>query len=173
MAEMGLELPGHGAQQARVCSPQSHKKWNVFISKIEMVEKPVQVCDRKKIKLPVFTKATRAVPTVMPPLLLCWTMKSVVDVGGLAVEVEPSCQYSITFCYHVTDDSRGVVSPNGIWHGSTSEAKVCHWIPPQGKNGTYWHSSIKVDVSTVRQWMVHFSRATLTWKRSHILDSHA
>ena len=178
---MGLELPGHGVQQARVCSPQSHKKWNVFISKIEMVEKPVQVCDRKKIKLPVFTKATRAVPTVMPPLLLCWTMKSVVDVGGLAVEVEPSCQYSITFCYHVTDDSRGVVSHNGIWHGSTSEAKVCHCIPPCRKMAPidiHWHlvnvsGDQTVSMSTLRRWVVHFSSGDSDMKERHILDGHA
>ena len=30
---------------------------------------------------------------------------SEVDVGGMAVEVEPSQQYSFTFCCHVTDGS--------------------------------------------------------------------
>jgi len=31
------------------------------------------------------------------------------DVGDMAVEVEPSCQYSVKFCCCVTDDSRGAV----------------------------------------------------------------
>jgi len=31
------------------------------------------------------------------------------DVGGMAVEVEPSHQYSIPFRCHVTDGSRGAV----------------------------------------------------------------
>jgi len=31
------------------------------------------------------------------------------DGGGMAVEVEPSQQFSITLCYHVTDGSRGAV----------------------------------------------------------------
>ena len=45
----------------------------------------------------------------MPPILLCWPMMSEADVGGMAVEVEPSYQYSITVCCHVTDGSRGAV----------------------------------------------------------------
>ena len=40
----------------------------------------------------------RAALKVMPPILLCWPMMSEADVGGMAVEVEPSHQYSITFC---------------------------------------------------------------------------
>ena len=35
-----------------------------------------------------------------------------------AVGVEPSHQYSLTFCCHVTEDSRGA----GVWHGSVDEA---------------------------------------------------
>ena len=37
---------------------------------------------------------------------------SEVDVGDMTVEVEPSHQYSITFCCHVTDGSREAVSQN-------------------------------------------------------------
>ena len=45
------------------------------------------------------------------------------DVGGVAVEVETSHQYSITFCCCATDGSRGAVWQNGVWHGSVYEAK--------------------------------------------------
>ena len=43
----------------------------------------------------------------MPPLLLSWSMMSKADVGGIAVEVESSHQYSTTFCCHVTDEAEG------------------------------------------------------------------
>jgi len=94
---------------------------------------------------------TMAAPKVMPPILwYCQTM-SEADIGGMAVEIDPSHQYSITFCCHVTDDYRGMVWQSGIWHGSVYEAKVCHWIPPGRKfaptdihwqllNGGCWHS---------------------------------
>ena len=82
----------------------------------------------------------RAALKVMPPILFFWPTTSEADVGGMAVEVEPSHQYSITFCCCVTDGSRGAVWQNGVWHGSAYEAKVCHWIPPCRKNGTHWHS---------------------------------
>jgi len=36
-------------------------------------------------------------------------MTSAADVSGMAVEVEPSKQYSATFSYCVTDGSRGAV----------------------------------------------------------------
>ena len=64
------------------------------------------------------------------------------DVGGLTLEAESSCQYSIMFCYLVTDDSRRAIWQNGVWHRSLYEAKMCHWIPPCGKDGTHWHLSI-------------------------------
>ena len=97
---------------------------------------------------------------VMAPILLGWLMMSEAEVGGMVVEVEPSHQYSIVFCCHVTGGSREAVCHNGIWHGNVCEAKVCDWIPPCGKNSTQWHSSVlfgdqTLDVSPVR--LVHFS----------------
>ena len=86
------------------------------------------------------TLCLKAAPKVMPPVLLCWSMTSEADVGGMTVEAEPFCQCSITFCCHVTEDSKGAVWQNGIWRGSAYETKGCHWIPPWGKNGTQWYS---------------------------------
>ena len=91
-------------------------------------------------------------------------MLSDANAGGMAAEVEPSQPYSI-MCCPVTDGSRGALWQSGIWHGSTYEAKRCHWIPPCGKNRTtdiHQHlvnvsGDQTVDVSTVRLWVVHFS----------------
>ena len=44
---------------------------------------------------------------VIPPILLYWPTTSKVDIGGAAVEVETSHQYSATFCCCATDGSRG------------------------------------------------------------------
>ena len=49
----------------------------------------------------------RATPEVKPPILLCWPTTSKVNIGFMAVDVEPSHQYSIPFCRCVTDDRRG------------------------------------------------------------------
>ena len=51
----------------------------------------------------------RAAPKVMPATLLCWLTVSEVDVGGMAVDGEPSHQYPITRCCRVTDGSRGTL----------------------------------------------------------------
>ena len=51
---------------------------------------------------------TRTALKVMLPVLLCWPMMLEATVGGMAVESEPSHQYSIT-CGHATDGSRGAV----------------------------------------------------------------
>jgi len=83
---------------------------------------------------------TRAAPKLMPLILLCWPTTSEANVVYMAVEVEPSRQYSVKFCCRATDDSRGAVWQNGVWHGSAYETKVCNWIPPCGKNCTHWHS---------------------------------
>ena len=54
------------------------------------------------------TRNNRAAPKVMPPILLYWPAMSEVDVGGMALEAEPSHQYSITFCCRVRDGGREV-----------------------------------------------------------------
>ena len=84
----------------------------------------------------------RAVPKVMPPILLCWHMMSEADVGGMTVEIEPSHQYSITFCCHATDDMRGTVWQVDVWYGSVYEVGVQHWICACWKNSIQWHSSV-------------------------------
>ena len=55
---------------------------------------------------------TKAALKVMPPILLCGPITSEVDTGGMVVQVEHSCQYSITFCCCVTDGSREGQSEN-------------------------------------------------------------
>ena len=85
----------------------------------------------------------RAALKVMHPILSCWLMLSEVNVSGMAEEVEPSCQYSITFCCCMTDGSRGAVWQNGIWYGRADEAIIwsrMNLIPPCRKNGTHQHS---------------------------------
>ena len=46
---------------------------------------------------------------VMSPILFYWLTISEADVGGIAVEIESSHQYPITFCCCMTDGSRGAV----------------------------------------------------------------
>ena len=88
---------------------------------------------------------TMAAPKIMPFILLCWPVMSEVDGGGTAAEVEPSHQYSVTFCCCVTDGSREAVWQNCIWHGSVDETKVHHWIPPYKKTSSLWHSQIPAE----------------------------
>ena len=91
----------------------------------------------------------RTAPKVMPLILLSWPMTSEVDVVGIAVDSDPSHQYSITFCCHVTDGNREAAWQNSIWHGSVYEAKVYHWIPPCRKNRTH----ICWTFMDTKQWM--------------------
>jgi len=56
----------------------------------------------------------------MPPVLLCWLTMSV---DGMEVEVEPSHQYSITFCCCETDSSRGAIWQMASWHGNALWSK--------------------------------------------------
>ena len=52
---------------------------------------------------------TRATPKLTPPILLCWPTTQEANVVDMAVEVEPSRQYSVKFCCRVTDDSKGAI----------------------------------------------------------------
>ena len=49
-----------------------------------------------------------ALKVTLSVLLYCPTMTEK-DVGVMTVEVEPSHQYPVIFCCHVTDSSRGAV----------------------------------------------------------------
>ena len=101
-----------------------------------------------------FSKDKKIALKVMPPILLCWPPTSEVDVGSIAAEVEPSHQYSVTFCCSATDGSRGAVWKNGVWHGSENEGKVCPWIPPCEKK---WHPLTFINTCwtflETKQWM--------------------
>ena len=50
-----------------------------------------------------------AAPKVMPPGLVHWPTMLEADVGGMAVEVEPSWHCFVTHCCCVTDGSSGVL----------------------------------------------------------------
>ena len=66
-------------------------------------------------------------------------------ISGMAVEVEPALQYSITFWWCTTGGSRGAVWHSSVWHGCPYESKRWNWILPRGKNGTHWYSSMFVE----------------------------
>ena len=82
------------------------------------------------------TLCLKAAPKVMPPVLLCWSMTSEVDVGGMAVEDEPSHQHSITFCCHVTDGSRGAA-----WHTQQHLTWKHTWSKGVSLNSSMWKIS--------------------------------
>ena len=94
----------------------------------------------------------------MPPILLRWPATSEAG-GGMIVEIEPFCQYCVTFCCHARDDSRGTMWQNDIWHGIVNDAKVWNLIHA-AKNAPadfYWclvnvYGDQPVDVSTL--WFI-------------------
>ena len=106
---------------------------------------------------------------IMPPILLCQSMTSEMDVGSMAVVIEPSHLYSITFCRCAADGSRGAV-----WHGSMYKQRCITEFLQAEKNGTHRHSSAKQWIWAQRGggWSVS-AMVTATWKTSHSPDSHA
>jgi len=101
---------------------------------------------------------------IMPPVLLYWCTTSEADVGGTAVEVEPSYLYSVMCCCHVTDGSRGAK-----WYLTWK----CEWNRSVGLNSSmkkkmapvhvHWDlldvsGDQAVDVGTVRQQVICFRR---------------
>ena len=145
--------------------------WNFFLPSLSYV----YVCF---ISLgPWIERNMRAALKLMVPTLLCWSTISEANVGSVAVDVEPSHQYSITFCCCVTD-----VSKKALWHGSEYEAKAWKGIPVYRKNNSYWHLSMLAEClrgpkngcehhEAVR-WYVS-AVVTVMWKTSHIPECHA
>ena len=93
-------------------------RWNTLKSHIVHVESPTHSCPLygKELSIdylaqPVKRKwfwllTMRATLQVMSPILFCLPTASKVNVGVMAVEVEPSHQYPIKFCCCVADGSR-------------------------------------------------------------------
>jgi len=71
----------------------------------------------------IIVQAMRAAQSSVSYFIML-TMTSEMDFGGMAAEVEPSHQYSITFCSCVTDGNRGAVWQNDVLCGSVYEAKM-------------------------------------------------
>ena len=101
--------------------------------------------------------------------------------GGMAVEDEPSHQYSITFCCCATDGSRGAVWQNIIWHRSIYGTQEWIWIPPCRKK---WHPLTFINACWMSveskqwigaqwggEWRVS-AVAIAMWKTSHGPDGH-
>jgi len=86
--------PGHECGMAIPLVPAC-KKQNSEERSLALQQKPL-----------CFTKAALKVKT---PTLIYWPVTSGANVDGMAIRTEPSHQYSITFCYHVTDGSKGAV----------------------------------------------------------------
>ena len=92
-----------------------------------------------------------------------------VDIHGMA-DVEPSHQYSTTFCCCVTDSSRGAVWQNGVWHGVwMKERSVTEFLHKEkiAPTDIYWcllnvDGNQTVDVSTASWWVVFFSQQQVT-----------
>ena len=88
------------------------------------------------------------------------------DGRGMGAEVESFHQNSIIFGYYVTDGSRGTVSQNGILCGSTGGSKQVRLNSPEQKKKRTpididqcllnIYGEQRVDVSTVRWWVVYF-----------------
>lgn len=68
----------------------------------------------KYVRFTVTSYSIRCALKVTFPILLHWPMTPEADVGGRAVDTEPSHQYAVTFYWFVTDGNRGTLRQNGI-----------------------------------------------------------
>lgn len=104
-------------------------------------------------------------------------MLVVVDIGGMAVEVDPSHQYSTTSCCHVIDGSRGAVwqmaSDMEVHMKQRCVTEFLH-VEKIAPINIHWcllniYENQTVNMSTVRQLVA----VTVTWKISHVADVDA
>ena len=84
----------------------------------------------------------RGVGGVMPPILLYWSTKSEVDVGGTAVEVEPSHQYllSVFAMWQMAGEWQSVIMAFGM-EVCMMQRCFTEFLHVE-KNGTQRHSSV-------------------------------
>ena len=93
---------------------------------------------------------------------------SEVYTSSMAVDAEPSHQYSITFCCSATGGNRWAVWENDVRCGNVNGTNVWHWISPCelkkkiASTDIHWcllnvYGNQSMDVITVRCWVVRFS----------------
>ena len=101
----------------------------------------------------------------MPPTLLCWPTMSEADVGDMAVEVEPFCQYSVNFVamgqMTAEQQSDKMASEMEVRMKQRCITEFLHVekIAPSDIHRCLLnvYGDQTVDVSTVRQWVARFS----------------
>ena len=101
----------------------------------------------------------------MPPILLCWPTTSKANGVDMAVEVEPSRQYSVKFSCRATDNSRGpsdkLASDMEVRMKQRCVIEFLHAekIAPNDIHRRLLNvnGDQTVDVSTVRRWVARFS----------------
>ena len=119
---------------------------------------------------PAFFKGAqiiRAALKVMRSILFCWPTVSERAEGGMAEEVEPSHQYSVTFCCQwqmAAEGQSDKMAPDVEVHMKQRCDTEFFHAEKMSLVGTHQcllniYGNQPVDVSTMRQWVVHFSRA--------------
>ena len=120
----------------------------------------------EKAESSIYTWSIKAAPKLMPPILLCWPTKSEAEVGGMASEMESSHQYSTMFCCHVTDDNRRVKldKMKSDVEVYMKQRFVIEFLHVEKMALITIHLCLlniyrdqTVNVSTVKQWVLHFS----------------
>jgi len=94
----------------------------------------------------------------------CWPTTSEVDVGVIAVEVEPSHQHPITFCWQMAAEGQSdkMVSHMKVHMKQSGQIEFFQEEKKMVPIDIHWHllnvyGDQRVDVSTVRRWVVHHS----------------
>ena len=157
----------HNRRWSSCSGVQGHYKLDLFnssrrLSTTIMFPKIQNITWEWKSSMTLMMKScARAAPKVMPPTLLYGPTVSEVDNSGMAVEVEPSRQYPIICCYHMTD---------GSWRGSLTKWCLtwkCLWNKRVSLNSCMrnkLHPLTSIDACWMfmetkqwTQWVVHFS----------------
>jgi len=97
----------------------------------------------------------------MPPVLFCWLLVSEGDVGGMAVEAEPSLhQHSMTFCCSLIDGSgrADTVASDVELHMKQRCEIEFFRVEKMAHIDIHWcllntYGDQTVDVSIVRKWV--------------------
>ena len=118
---------------------------------------------------------------IIPLILWCSRTTSEVDIGGMEEEVELSHPYSVMFCFHETDGSKGAVWQMASDMEVQMKQKYVTEFVHAGRMAPVTFIDACWMFMETKQWMwaqwssgwCVSSVATATWKTWHVSDSHA